>query len=131
MNTYEIFPEKKIVIMVYWGKVNFQEIIETNEKLANDPRFDKSFNGVVDHRKTESQLSSEEVEQIAKRASDNDISIGKWVILVKSPKETALSYRYKRKIQEQHPQNVCSTIKGASEFLGFDLRGYLEAGPDD
>ena len=56
MYKIEILPENKLVIMVYWGAVNFQEIMKANSELAIDTRFKQSFNGLVDHRKSKNNL---------------------------------------------------------------------------
>jgi len=131
MYTIKIFPENSLVIMVYSGAVDFQQIMKANGEMASDPRFRQSFNGVVDHRKSIIELSHEEIKEIAKSISDNDVSVGKWIILVDSPKETAFSMLYVDSIEGQHPQNICSTIKAASAYLSFDLSDYLEPGLND
>lgn len=131
MYKIEIFPEKALVIMEYSGSVDFQEIMKANTEMASDPRFKPSFNGVVDHRKANVELSYEEIQQIANSVSENNISVGRWVIMVESPKETAFSMLYKESIEDQHPEFICSTITGASAFLNVDLTNYLEAGTND
>ncbi|MDH5191292.1 MAG: hypothetical protein OEW89_08575 [Gammaproteobacteria bacterium] len=128
MYKFDIFPEKELIIMIFSGSIDFQEIMEANAMLVNDPGFKQWFNGVVDHRKTEFQLSIEEIKEIAKGISDNNVAVGKWVMMVESPESTALSSVYVENVKQQHPQNICSTIKGASEYLGIDLSGYLEPG---
>ena len=126
MYTIDIFPDKELVVMVFNGVVDFKEIMNANITMANNPRYKQSFNGVVDHRKTEIKISREEIAEIAKNVATNDITVGKWVILVESPESTALSTLYASNIKDQHPENIYSTIKGASKYLGFNLAEYLE-----
>lgn len=117
--------------MVYWGDVNFKEIMKANGEMASDARFNPHFNGVVDHRRSNIKLTHEELQEIAKTVSDNDVSVGRWVILVESPMQTAFSMLYKENIEDQHPANIYSTIKSASAYLDFDLTEHLAKGNND
>ena len=131
MYSYNIIPEKELVIMVFSGQVDLQEIIKANTEVIQDPRFKHSFDGVVDHRKSEAVLTREEIKILAQNVKDNDNTEGRWVIIVESPEKTALSEIYADNIKDQHPENICSTIKGASDYLGVDLTDHLEASSFD
>jgi hypothetical protein len=131
MYTINIISEKKLVIMVFCGKVDFQEIIKANAEVTADPRFKQSFSGVVDHRKSNILLSAEELNAIAASVSSQNQTVGRWVLMVESPEKTAFSTLYVNNIKNQHPQNVCSTIKGASKYLGVNLTEYIKSGSFD
>lgn len=46
--TYEIDPQRRIVTSRFWGAVTDAEVFEHNEKLRNDPRFDATYQQLVD-----------------------------------------------------------------------------------
>ena len=46
--TYEIDPQRRLVISRFWGAVTDTEVFEHNEKLRTDPRFDATYQQLVD-----------------------------------------------------------------------------------
>ena len=56
--TYQLKPDEKLVIFVHAGAVTDYEFLSFYNVLLEDPRFDKSFNLLIDLRQTESSVRS-------------------------------------------------------------------------
>ena len=46
--TYEIDPQRRLVTSRFWGAVTDTEVFEHNQKLRSDPRFDATYQQLVD-----------------------------------------------------------------------------------
>ena len=58
--TYHLKPDERLVILVHVGAVTDDEFLSFYKALYEDDRFDKSFNLLVDLRRTESAVRSAE-----------------------------------------------------------------------
>lgn len=54
-------PEKRLIMSIHIGSVSDEEFLSFYERLFKDPRFDRSYNHLVDLRQTESNARSSEV----------------------------------------------------------------------
>lgn len=126
LSSYKIYPEIGLTYYKLGGKPELTEIIALYEKLAADPDFNPNYKGISDWRGVEGNLSREEVIELANYVRKEELANGHWVGLVDSPLVTALGEIYSKMARQQHPMDVCSTVKRASEILEIDLSAYVK-----
>ena len=127
---YEIYPEERLVVYRVDGLPELEAVKQMYLSLVNDPLYSKDFNGVADWRHVTSNLTSDDVNEIAELVlADQGIRV-LWVALLAQPLSTALATIYSQKVAGQHPVEICSTLERASEILGRDIEPFLLQGDD-
>jgi hypothetical protein len=127
MYSDQIYPESRLVISRFSGTVGITEIRHWIDQLVARPDFARDFNGTIDFRDAQLDLSFDALREIAKQVSSCQLS-GRWAHLVTTPVETAISFSYREISCGDHPLDFFSTLRGASAYLGCDLLQFL---PDD
>jgi hypothetical protein len=122
--TFEIYPEKKLIVARFTGPIDYQDILNWFEDALQHEAFSKDYDGIVDLRKAAVQEARpEKAKLLASYIIEHDFTKGKWAILVSKPMETALSLLYANVATRQHPVESFSTIEAAASFLAKDLDG--------
>jgi len=124
---YQIFPEGRLIVFTVEGKPTLEGMRELLQRFSNDPAYDAAYNGVADLRKVQTNMTREEVKQLATEVVEARLSDGIWVALVEGHMTTALTQIYDRIVRQQHPLEVCSTVERASRLLGQDVSPYVPA----
>lgn len=123
---YTIYPEIGLVYYQVQGKPELAKVIELYDTICSDPKFDVNYNGIGDWREAQSNMSRDEVIELAEYVKKHQLSNGHWVALVDSPMVTALAAIYSKIVEPQHPMDACSTVERASEILKIDLASYIK-----
>lgn len=125
MYSYKLFPEQKLIVVVFRGLVSLPEILEYFMSIAYAPGFDKDFCGVADLRKAQLDLKPQDLSAFDP-SNEKDLTEGPWVFLVNDPKTTALSFLIKDQADDNHPLQVFSEPKTASGYLGLDVAPFIQ-----
>lgn len=115
----EIFEEHQFVYFQLNGDINKEELERMNQALRDHPSYQYSYDGIFDFRNGKWAMKIEDfleenrkIKQILK-----GFDVGKWAVLVASPKETAYSMLWSRNLQNAYQDGVFSTTEGAATFL--------------
>jgi len=123
--SYQIFPDERLIVFAVEGKPTLEGMRQLFQRFSTDSDYDVSFSGIADLRKVETNMTREEVKQLAAEVVEARLSDGIWIALVESSMTTALTQIYDRVVRQQHPLEVCSTVERASRLLGRDVSPYV------
>lgn len=119
--TYEIFPQKRLILQRYAGDFSLGELRAATERLWADPRYDRAYDGIAD-LSAAGTTPIEDLRGLIQFLSGNrSLSTGRWAVVVSAPYATACALLYKKAMSHRHPFEVFSTWDGACQFLGADL----------
>ncbi|MES0370880.1 MAG: hypothetical protein ABUK11_01240 [Mariprofundaceae bacterium] len=125
MYKLDIYPEEALVVLMFSGQLEIEEIETAIHEMASHSDYIKHFDGVSDCRSAKVMFSEKQLHQFNRKAKENGIARGVWCLLVDRPLETAMAMIYAHEIKENHPVAVFSTVKAASEYLNKDINYYL------
>jgi len=125
MITQKIFKEKNLISILIVGEVSFTELMEFHIKLANNPDYLNTFDGLVDQREAVMNITPSDLDTISQFNTDNNLIKGHWAHIIHTPNETALTMVYELKAQPKHGIQIFNTKQAASQYLGYDIREYL------
>lgn len=119
--SYTIDPQQKLVLERFTGRFTVAEIIESVRLLWTDPRFDRSFAGIVDISGMEPTHDLSDLRAVLGFLKEERarISTGRWAIVATSPLATAGAFLYQKAMAGTHPLEVFSTHEAAVEWLGL------------
>lgn len=120
---YKIYPEHTFIVLRLVGAFTLEELTKGVERLWSDPRYSRSYHGVIDL--TDGTLA---VGRLEFRAlvdfvrGHKDTSTGRWAAVAGSPLAVACGMIYQRAVAGRHSFEVFSTFEAAGSFVGVDLR---------
>jgi hypothetical protein len=115
---YTIFPEQRLILERFKGRVTAQEMRQFIEEVWADEAYDKSYNALVDL--TEAQLDMKRTDIAAISAflfMSPDASEGRVAIIASQPIEMALSFLFQSNIAMKNDVAVFSTWESVRDFL--------------
>lgn len=122
---YKIYPQEHLVVYRVDGLPELEDVKRMYLSFVNDPLYSQDFNGIADWRHVTSNLTREDVHEIAEFVLADKGIRKLWVALLAKPLSTALATVYSQKVSGLHPVEICSTLKRASEILGRDVEPFL------
>jgi len=125
MYDYRIYKNEKIIILRFWGKVNYNDYLNCFLEAGRDPEFSHNLKGLADERRVQASIRPDETRKLADFVASKGLSKGKWAVLVSDPVPTALAVIYEEVVKKQHPLGIFSTIRAASEYLECNLESLL------
>lgn len=119
---YEIDVERRVVVMTcrgFWTRVQLTAALH---RLWADPRYARSFDGLVDLRGAVLEVGIEDLHVLADYVLGHAAaSHGRWAAVVVSPFTTAYAMLYRQSMMQRHPFEVFSTWEAACVYLGRAL----------
>jgi len=126
---YEILPEHRLILKRCRGDFTLHDLMTSARSVWSDPRYCRSFDGIVDLTKADCGFHIEEVRSLVDFFLTHEkTSIGRWAAIASSPIVTAFALIYKRSLLDRHPFEVFSTWEAACEFLELDVSPVLLLG---
>lgn len=120
--SYKIFPEQRVIVMRYMGVFTLSELIESAQNLWNDPRYSRSFDGIVDISHSSVSAAIGDCRALIEFVSKNEkTSEGRWAAVAGSPVATACAFLYRHAARNRHVFEVYSSWEAAKEFLHREL----------
>jgi hypothetical protein len=117
---YEIFPAERAIVLRWHGRVTLADMHENLHRLWSDPRYSRTFDGLIDLTAVEVGMAMKDVRALVDYVHENaQTSMGRWAAIAVSPLTTACAYLYRH--ASRHPFDVFSTRESACRFVGFDL----------
>lgn len=124
---YEIFPDRRLLFLRYFGETRVTDMMEVAHKIWGDPRYDPTFDGIVDFREAKFVSSPEEISAISQYfLNAAEASRGRAAIIASAPMETALNLFFAKLMRGRNHLQIFSTWRAACAFVGADLRDPLE-----
>ncbi len=117
---YDIFPEKRLIFQRYSGRFTLAELLAAIEKLWSDPRYDPTFDGLIDLSSDCAPPSMADFRSLLEFVQGSaKTTSGRWAAIAHSPLVTACGLIYKRAMARRHVFEVFSTCDAACAFLGI------------
>lgn len=126
MHTYEIFPEDRFIAVRILGDTGYDDILAWIQEVVRDTRYSDRYDGLADYRGATPVMTVEEAERLSDYVRKHALSRGRWATLVNEPVSTVLAMTYAKNIRNVHENEVFSTLKAASAYLGRDLTKYVK-----
>ncbi len=127
MYKQRIFPEKRLIIIKYYGEFRYNDIVEASLTSSKHPDFRADYNGVSDERKADIIMSPREAEKLVNLLQKELALSGRWAHLIDSPRSAVSANEYGKHCEEFHDNNIFSSVEAAGDYLDIeDLEKYLE-----
>ena len=126
MYNYRIIQEQNLIVLDFSGPVGWRDVGQYFAQLLQDPEYHNDLRGICDLRGADMRMTADEAELLAEMAINHHLTRGRWAFLADTPAGTALAMIYSDRVQTLHESRHFSTTEAASEYLGIDLRPYLE-----
>jgi hypothetical protein len=127
MYQYRIDSDQRLNLLSFRGTLGHQDLLDCIVECAADPRFKAEYDGVLDLRSAEVEITPQETAELGKALEAASHPSTKWVLLVDMPRGRVLSEIYQRSTAPDRKVAAFSTIEAASEFLGRNIKGSLES----
>ncbi|MCW8825807.1 MAG: hypothetical protein OQK78_05210 [Gammaproteobacteria bacterium] len=108
------------------GNVNFTELLNWHYELRDLDDYEPPFSGIADMRKANMLVTPDNLHELVSLNKTEHFVSGRWVNLVDTPIETAMSTIYKEKKSVSHAMELLNTEEAASEYLEIDVASALE-----
>jgi len=119
---YVIDKERRLVISIGWGRINFGDMKAHQDSLLADPDFNPEFNQLLDGREVEAaDVSGEEMKLIVRRKVFSRDSRRAWV--AKEPSVYGIGRMGMAYLEmSDNPGNLCAfyDIEPALKWLGVE-----------
>jgi len=126
MNDLNIYPEQRLIVLVYHGDVTINDVIQATKDMVALPNFSNEFDGIADYRDANVRFTVKELAGLTQKVKDDDMAHGTWCLLATTPLETAMMAFFQKQLHDLHPISIFSTVAAASSYLGCDLSLYLD-----
>jgi hypothetical protein len=121
--TYDILPERRLILQRFAGDTSLAEVLEATRRLWADPRYSRTYDGIVDLSATTVGISMEDLRALIGILRESEqMSTGRWGAVATSPLTTACAMIYQRALAPQQEFEVFSSWDAACGFLGVDLQ---------
>lgn len=121
---FEIFPERRLIVLRYRGNFTLGELMETTRRLWDDGRYSESYDGMIDLSDGRLNVTMADFKAfLTFLLTQKQLSTGRWVAVTESPLATACGLLYQRAAGRRHVFEVFSTCDAAWAFLGQDGGG--------
>ncbi len=115
---YKIFPEKRLIEVVWNGSFGLESINSNLDGLYSDPLYQADYRGLCDAREADFQLAENEIEKNqAFVANHKNSPTGPWAVICAAPLQTAYAMMYEGIGKPSHPIQVFSSIEAGMEWL--------------
>ena len=126
MFKYKIFPDQTLVVVKVFGKTKVADVLSWINTVAKDQNYQKEYDGIVDYRDAEIEITPEEFLQIILMIKSQKVAEGKWVNLTERPIATALAAIYKEGVKDQHESPFVTFVSEASTLLNRNIEPLLQ-----
>jgi len=126
MYHYKIIPREGVIVQTLTGKVTMAELDDFFDRFRKDPDYSDQYSFISDFRKADIVLTLEEIKDVAQYYCDHCELQGKNAILVNKSTDTARILIFKEYLEPKFFFEVYSTREAASEYIGVDLKKYLD-----
>lgn len=116
--SYQIFPDKRLIVETFSGPVKLEEMLGMFEELWKEPLYDRTYSILMDFSEAHMDMGVEEIKKLTGYVLAADSSSrGRVAIVVSGPLETAFTMLISRQMKEHQPVSVFSTVETAKEHL--------------
>ncbi|MEO8205679.1 MAG: hypothetical protein ABI615_05820 [Chthoniobacterales bacterium] len=124
--SYAILPDQALILQRYSGPFSLQQIIDSIKTVWDDPRYSKSFNGIIDLSSASMLISISEMQALIQFfANHTHTPHGKWATVVNSPISTAFIILYQKALAHKHDLQVFSTMEAACKYVNTESATVL------
>lgn len=116
---YEIVPEEGLIIETVTGEITVEEMAQKTEKVFSDPKFEPTFNGLLDLRGATSKMTKVElygfVDFLERTGKFGE---SRWAVLASDPIVVALTQVFQNRLRNPDAVGVFGSPGAAAGFLG-------------
>lgn len=121
--SYEIFPDRRAIVVRYVGTFTLEQLHASALTLWNDPRYARDYDGLVDVSHSSANVDITDFRAFVSLVrNDSRVSQGRWAAVVTTPFATACSFLYRSALASHHTFEIFSTWEAACEFLNLPIK---------
>lgn len=120
---YIIYPEKGLILQYFSNKVGLEDLVAYLDSITADPFYNPKFDRLTLLVDADLSISVSGIKHYAARYSRvvNHSDMGRHVILVDQPSQTALAQIFKNEIVNRQNLQIFSTCESACHWLNLDI----------
>ena len=126
--TRKILKEQALIIEHISGEVTLQEMVIKTQEMFDLPDYDPTYNGVIDLRDAQAQMSKVELYGFANFLNQSEFfGHAKWAIIADDPLVVALAMIFQQRILDSNQIGIFNTVGAAANFIGkLEIHDYVE-----
>lgn len=124
---YQIIKEHGLIIETVQGHVTLKELAEKTQTLIEDNDYDNTYEGVIDLRMANAEVTMEELNEFADYINQSGLFANSiWALLVDDPMVFALGQAFLLHLPNGAALKVFDNIESAAAFLRKpEIKDYL------